>query len=186
MKRLIDILGSLFLLSILLLPSIVISILIKFDSKGPILHFSKRIGHKSKPFKMPKFRTMLTSTPQIETNKLRNPSGHITKLGKFLRLYSLDEMPQIYTILQGKMSFVGPRPLLFNQYKLLKKRKNLKLHLIKPGLTGLAQVSGRDFLKDSAKLKLDYNYMKNQNFFLDFKIMIKTFFLVINKKNIKH
>ena len=185
MKRLIDIFGSLLLIIILLLPFIAISILIKIDSKGPIIHFSKRIGFRNKPFKMPKFRTMLTKTPQIETSKLRNSSRYITKIGKFLRSYSLDEIPQIFSILQGKMSFVGPRPLLFNQYKLIKKRKKLKIHKIKPGLTGLAQVNGRDFLKDSEKVKLDYNYMKNQNFFLDLKIIIKTF-LALNKKNIRH
>ena len=122
----------------------VISILIKLNSKGPIIHFSKRIGLNNKIFRMPKFRTMLLSVPQIETSKLKKPGKYITKIGRFLRYYSLDELPQIYNILVGQMSFVGPRPLLFNQYKLKYKRKILGIHKLKPGLTGLAQINGRD------------------------------------------
>lgn len=186
MKRLIDIFGSLLLIIILLLPFIAISILIKIDSKGPIFHFSKRIGFRNKPFKMPKFRTMLLSVPQIETSNLKKPDKYITKIGKLLRNYSLDELPQMYSIFVGQMSFVGPRPLLFNQYKLKYKRKILGIHKLRPGLTGLAQVSGRDFLKDSEKLKFDYVYLVKGNLFLDIKIIIKTFYYVIKKKNIKH
>jgi O-antigen biosynthesis protein WbqP len=186
MKRLIDVFGSLLLLLILLFPFFVIAILIKFNSKGPIIHFSKRIGLNNKIFKMPKFRTMLLSVPQIETSNLKKPDKYITKIGKLLRHYSLDELPQIYSILVGQMSFVGPRPLLFNQYKLKYKRKILGIHKLRPGLTGLAQVSGRDFLKDSEKLKFDYVYLVKSNLFLDIKIIIKTFYYVIKKKNIKH
>lgn len=186
MKRLIDVFGSLLLLLILLFPFFVIAILIKFNSNGPIIHFSKRIGLNNKIFKMPKFRTMLLSVPQIETSNLKKPGKYITKIGKLLRHYSLDELPQIYSILVGQMSFVGPRPLLFNQYKLKYKRKILGIHKLRPGLTGLAQVSGRDFLKDSEKLKFDYVYLVKSNLFLDIKIIIRTFYYVIKKKNIKH
>ncbi len=186
MKRLLDIFVSLFAILVLIFPFIVISILIKFDSKGPILHFSKRIGLENKIFEMPKFRTMLLSVPQIESNKLINPSLYITKIGNFLRRYSLDELPQLFLVFFGTMTLVGPRPALFNQFDLIKKRTKLRLHKLKPGITGLAQIKGRDLMTLEKKVFYDLEYLKKKNFYLDLKIIFITFFIVIKKKGIAH
>jgi O-antigen biosynthesis protein WbqP len=173
MKRLLDIFVSLFAILVLIFPFIIISILIKFDSKGPILHFSKRIGLDNKIFEMPKFRTMLLSVPQIESNKLINPSLYITKIGNFLRRYSLDELPQLFLVLFGIMTLVGPRPALYNQLDLIKKRTEFGINKLKPGITGLAQVNGRDFLTLDRKIKFDLEYLHKRNFFFDIKIILK-------------
>ena len=186
MKRLLDIFVSLFAILVLIFPFIVISILIKFDSKGPILHFSKRIGLDNKVFEMPKFRTMKESTPQVETSKLTNSELYITNLGKFLRKYSIDELPQLFLVIIGTMTLVGPRPALFNQYELIEKRKNLGIDKIKPGITGLAQISGRDLMELDTKIFYDFEYCKKKNFFFDIKIILKTILIVIKKKGILH
>jgi len=186
MKRLLDIIVSLFAILVLIFPFIVISIIIKFDSKGPILYFSKRVGSNNKLFKMPKFRTMLLSVPQIESNELTNPSLYITKIGNFLRRYSLDELPQLFLVLFGIMTLVGPRPALYNQFDLIKKRTKFKIDKLKPGITGLAQVNGRDFLTLDKKIKFDLEYLQKKNFLLDLKIILKTFIIVFGKKGIRH
>lgn len=186
MKRTLDIFVSLFAILVLIFPFIVISILIKFDSKGPILHFSKRIGLENKIFEMPKFRTMLLSVPQIESNKLINPSLFITKIGNFLRRYSLDELPQLFLVLFGIMTLVGPRPALYNQLDLIKKRTKFGINKLKPGITGLAQVNGRDFLTLDRKIKFDLEYLHKRNFFFDIKIILKTFIIVSCKTGIRH
>jgi O-antigen biosynthesis protein WbqP len=186
MKRLLDIFVSLFIILLLIFPFIVISILIKFDSEGPILHFSERIGLNNKLFEMPKFRTMLLSVPQIESNKLINPSLYITKIGNFLRRYSLDELPQFFLVLLGIMTLVGPRPALYNQLDLIKKRTEFGIDKLKPGITGLAQVNGRDFLTLDRKIKFDLEYLHKKNFFLDIKIILKTFKIVFGKTGIRH
>ena len=155
MKRLIDVFGSLLLLLILLFPIFVIAILIKFNSKGPIIHFSKRIGLNNKIFKMPKFRTMHLNAPNVATHLLKNPNQHLTPVGPFLRKTSLDEIPQLWSILIGDMSFVGPRPALFNQYDLVKLRTSEGVDHLIPGLTGWAQVNGRDALSIAKKVNFD-------------------------------
>ena len=186
MKRLLDIFVSLFAILVLIFPFLVVSILIKFDSKGPILHFSKRIGLNNKIFEMPKFRTMLLSVPQIESNKLINPSLYITKIGNFLRSYSLDELPQLFLVLFGIMTLVGPRPALYNQLDLIKKRSELGIDKLRPGITGLAQVNGRDFLTLDRKIKFDLEYLHKKNFLLDLRIILKTFIIVFGKTGIRH
>lgn len=186
MKRLLDIFVSLFAILVLIFPFIVISILIKFDSKGPILHFSKRVGLNSKVFLMPKFRTMKESAPQVETSKFINAESYITNLGKFLRKYSIDELPQLFLVIIGTMTIVGPRPALFNQYELIEKRKNLGIDKIKPGITGLAQISGRDLMELDVKIFYDLEYLKKKSFFFDIKIILKTIIVVIKNKGILH
>lgn len=186
MKRILDIFFSLFAILVLIFPFILISILIKFDSKGPILHFSKRIGSNNKFFKMPKFRTMKLSAPQIESNRLTNPKNFITKIGKFLRRNSLDELPQLFLVLSGTMTLVGPRPALYNQANLIKKRARFGLDKLKPGITGLAQVNGRDYLTLDRKIELELEYMHKKNIFLDINIILKTFIVVFCKQGIRH
>ena len=186
MKRLFDITLSLFLIILLLIPLIIISFLILMDSGAPIIYNSKRIGFKSKKFLMPKFRTMKNGTIQVATSKMKKPYLNITRIGGFLRSYSLDELPQLFLVLVGKMSFVGPRPLLFNQYKLIKKRQLHKIDFLVPGITGLAQVNGRDFLSDEKKIYFDQKYLKSKSFFLDIKIIFKTFLVIFKKSGIKH
>jgi O-antigen biosynthesis protein WbqP len=186
MKRFLDIFVSLFLIFILIFPFIIISILIKIDSNGPILHFSKRIGLNNKRFKMPKFRTMLLSAPQIESNKLTNSRLYITKMGKFLRRHSLDELPQLYLVFSGTMTLVGPRPALYNQINLIRKRNQFGLDKLKPGITGLAQINGRDLLTLDKKIFYDLKYSKKSNFFFDLFILYKTFCIVIKKTGVLH
>jgi O-antigen biosynthesis protein WbqP len=186
MKRLLDIFVSLFAILLLIFPFIVISILIKFDSKGPILHFSRRVGLNNKRFKMPKFRTMYLSVPQIETNRLKNPSLYITKVGKFLRRFSIDELPQLFLVFFGTMTLVGPRPALFNQLNLIKKRTKLRLNKLKPGITGLAQIKGRDLITLKKKVLYDLEYLKKKNLYLDLRIIFITVFIVIKQRGIAH
>ncbi len=186
MKRLLDLIVCFTLIIILFLPIIIICFIIKIDTKGPITNVSKRVGKNKRMFKMFKFRTMIINTPIIHSNDLKNPNQFITKTGKVLRKYSLDEIPQIINILKGEMSFVGPRPALENQYDLIKKRDQFNLHDIKPGLTGLAQINGRDNISMEKKVELDEYYKNNQSFLLDMKIIIKTILIVLFSEDIKH
>ncbi len=186
MKRFLDLLFSLFLLLILIFPLLIICFLIKLDSRGPALNISKRIGKNKKVFKMFKFRTMKLDTPIINSNNLKDPNLYITKFGKKLRKYSIDELPQIINILLGDMSFVGPRPSLDNQLDLIEKRDLYNIHILKPGLTGLAQINGRDNLSLDKKVEYDNFYLLNQSLLLDVKILFKTIILVFNSKNITH
>jgi O-antigen biosynthesis protein WbqP len=186
MKRFMDISISFILILILIFPFIIISILIKLDSHGPILHFSRRVGLNNKLFKMPKFRTMYLSVPQIETNRLKNPSLYITKVGKFLRRSSIDELPQLFLVFFGTMTLVGPRPALFNQLNLIKIRTKLRLSKLKPGITGLAQIKGRDLITLKKKVLYDLEYLKKKNLYLDLKIIFRTVFIVIKQKGITH
>ena len=164
----------------------IISILIKTLTPGRVMYWSERVGIKNKLFLMPKFRTMRENTPELATDKLKNPNKYITKFGKFLRKTSLDELPQIWNIFLGEMSFVGPRPALFNQYDLIEIRTKKGIHNLKPGLTGWAQINGRDSISLERKVELDYEYMKNSNFIMDMKIVLKTFVVILFPKNIKH
>jgi O-antigen biosynthesis protein WbqP len=186
LKRFLDIFLSTILIIILLLPFLILIVLIKIDSNGPVFHFSKRVGLNSNVFLMPKFRTMKEFTPQLETNKLNNAESYLTRAGKFLRKYSIDELPQLFLVLTGTMTLVGPRPALYNQYELIEKRKNLGVDKIKPGLTGLAQINGRNLLELDTKIFYDFEYLKKRTFFFDIKIIFKTISVVIKKKGILH
>lgn len=163
-----------------------IGVVIKLESKGPIIHWSKRIGRNNLFFKMPKFRTMYIDTPQVATHLLQDSNSHITKSGKILRKTSLDELPQLWSILIGKMSLVGPRPALYNQDDLMEMRTKVNVHTLAPGLTGLAQIRGRDEIPLDLKVKFDEEYLIKKSFFLDFKIIVLTFLKVVNSKGISH
>ena len=186
MKRSLDILFSIIFLIIFFPFIIIISILIKSDSNGPIFFISERVGKNSRNFKMMKFRTMFVNTELIETSRLENANLKITKIGKILRKYSLDEIPQFYNVLIGNMSIVGPRPALPEQIDLIKKRKIFEIDMIKPGITGYAQVNGRDLISDTKKLDLEIEYMKKKNFFVDLIIILKTVKVVFNKIGVSH
>ena len=184
MKRTFDIIFSLFCLIILIIPIIIISIFIKTLTPGKVIYWSERVGIKNKLFLMPKFRTMKEDAPEIATDKLKNPNDYITKLGKFLRKTSLDELPQIWNILKGDMSFVGPRPALYNQYDLIKMRTNRGIHDLKPGLTGWTQINGRDNLSNEMKVNYDFEYLIKRNLFFDLKIIFLTFYKVFKQDQI--
>lgn len=185
-KRFFDLALSLVLATVFLIPFILIAILIKLTSKGPVLHNSKRVGKNNVIFLMPKFRTMRIDTPQVATHLLANPKAFLTPIGSFLRKTSLDELPQLISIIKGDMSFVGPRPALFNQDDLVKLRTEKGVHLLTPGLTGWAQVNGRDEIPIPKKVELDKEYLQKKSFFFDVKILWLTFFQVISRKNIIH
>ena len=186
MKRIFDLIIGTILLFILIIPFVIISILIKLNSSGPIFYISRRVGKNNQIFNMAKFRTMKKDTPQIHSNDLKNPNYYITSIGKKLRKYSLDELPQIIHVIFGKMSLVGPRPSLENQYLLIEKRNSIGIHRIKPGITGLAQVNGRDEITLEEKVKFDYEYTKKQSILLDLKILFKTIIVVSQTKGFKH
>lgn len=185
MKRSFDLLFTLILLIILAIPLLIISIWIKLDSKGPVLFKQKRKGQYDQYFEIYKFRTMVTDTPNVATDQLQDPSQFITKSGKFLRMTSLDELPQLFNILKGEMSFVGPRPALYNQFNLIEQRDSHNVHTVKPGLTGYAQINGRDFITDEEKVNFDAFYVQNQTFQLDCQIIWKTISAVVVKKGIQ-
>mgnify|MGYP001262563371 CR=1 FL=1 len=186
MFRLLEISIIVLLSPIILFILIFISILLFYETKGRIIYFSQRIGINSKIFNMPKFRTMRLGTPQVATHLLENPHSHLTFLGKFLRKTSLDELPQVFTILYGDMSLVGPRPALFNQHDLIEKRKAMGVDKIKPGITGWAQINGRDDITIDEKIKLDYYYLNKKSILLDVKIIFLTILRIFKPKNISH
>ena len=186
MKRLFDFLFALFLLALLILPILVVAAVVKFSSVGSAVYWSDRVGRDNKLFKMPKFRTMLIDTPPVATHLLLNPEQYLTPIGSFLRKSSLDELPQLWSILKGDMSFVGPRPALFNQEDLIALRKLRGVDKLVPGLTGWAQINGRDELPISEKVKLDVVYMHKQSFYFDIKILVLTFFKVLGKHGVQH
>lgn len=171
---------------ILLIPGLIIALLVKITSQGPIIHWSKRVGKNNILFQMPKFRTMTIGTPQIATHLMQNSHQHLTSLGPFLRKTSLDEIPQILTVLSGDMSFVGPRPALFNQDDLIKLRTENAIHTILPGVTGWAQVNGRDELSIEEKVRFDKEYLEKRSLVFDFKILLLTVAKVLMRKNINH
>jgi O-antigen biosynthesis protein WbqP len=186
MKRLFDICLAATLALILLLPIIVVAVLVKLTSRGSIVYWSDRVGQNQKIFKMPKFRTMLVDTPAVATHLLSNPEQFLTPVGSFLRKSSLDELPQLWSIIKGDMSFVGPRPALFNQYDLIALRAQHGVDNVLPGLTGWAQINGRDDLPIPDKVKLDAEYVKCQSFGLDLKIILLTFLKVVRREGITH
>jgi O-antigen biosynthesis protein WbqP len=186
MKRFFDILISMLAIVTLSIPILIIALLIKTSSKGPVLHWSDRVGYKNCMFKMPKFRTMKVNTPQVATHLLGSPQEYLTSLGSFLRKCSLDELPQLWSILAGHMSFVGPRPALFNQEDLIALRTKCGIDKLVPGLTGWAQVNGRDDLGVKEKVGYELEYLEMQSFWFDLKILILTFVRVINQSGINH
>lgn len=173
---------------IFLLPIImVIGLLIRIESEGPAFHMSKRIGQNNNIFNLYKFRTMHINTPQIATHiMIKSKKSYTTFFGKFLRKYSFDELPQIINILKGDMVFVGPRPALYNQEDLIKMRTIKGIEKLKPGITGLAQINGRDEISLKEKVDLDYRYLKEKSLFLDIRIIFFTFFKVIRGEDVKH
>ena len=184
-KRIIDVVLSLIAIIILFIPCVIISICIKVESKGPVFFKQKRVGKNKKYFMIYKFRTMRTDTPKdMPTHMLNNPDLYITKVGKILRKTSLDELPQIINIIKGDMSIIGPRPALWNQDDLIAERDKYGANDIKPGLTGLAQISGRDELEIPVKAKLDGEYTKNISFLLDVKIFFKTIIKVFESDGV--
>ncbi len=186
MKKLFDLLLSLCLIIVLSVPIIVLAVLVRLTSRGPALYWSDRVGAGNGIFKMPKFRTMRIDTPAIATHLLKEPDVYLTPPGNFIRKTSLDELPQLWSVLKGDMSFVGPRPALFNQDDLIVLRTQKGVHQLIPGITGWAQINGRDDLPIPVKVKYDEYYLKNKSFFFDLKILWKTFFKVIKKEGVVH
>lgn len=186
MKRAFDITLTLIALLILGVPMALIALVVKITSQGPVLYWSERVGQNNAIFKMPKFRTMRTDTPVVATHLLTNPAQWLTPVGNFLRKTSLDELPQLWNILIGRMSFVGPRPALWNQTDLIALRTEYEVHLLTPGLTGWAQINGRDELSIPEKVKLDTFYSNNQTLWFDIKIIFLTFKKVICRDGINH
>lgn len=186
MKRLFDLLLAALAAMLLLCPYLVISLLVKLTSSGSVLYWSDRVGQHNKIFKMPKFRTMRTDTPAVATHLLQNPKQYLTPIGPFLRKTSLDELPQLWSILKGDMSFVGPRPALFNQDDLVALRTKHGVDKLVPGLTGWAQINGRDELPIADKVKLDVEYMQRQSLMFDWYIIALTFIKVLRRDGIQH
>lgn len=186
MKRIFDVALALVITMPLLIPVILVGLAVKLSSKGPILYWSDRVGCRSKLFKMPKFRSMLVETPAVATHLLKNPDQYLTPIGSFLRKSSLDELPQLWSILIGDMSFVGPRPALFNQDDLIALRRSYGVDALVPGLTGWAQINGRDELSIEEKVKFEVEYFERKSFHLDLKILWLTFINVITKKGVMH
>ena len=186
MKRFSDLFFTLIVIIILLVPILMVSVLVRLTSPGPVLYWSDRVGRHNKIFKMPKFRSMRVGTPAVATHLLTNPKAHLTPIGSFLRKSSLDELPQLWSILVGDMSFVGPRPALFNQHDLIELRTQKNVHSLVPGLTGWAQVNGRDELPIPQKVALDAEYLKRQNFWFDIKILWLTFLKVVRRDGVSH
>jgi O-antigen biosynthesis protein WbqP len=186
MKRFIDSLLVFMVAFVLLVPIGVVALLVRLTSPGPVLYWSDRIGRKNRIFKMPKFRTMRIDTPAVATHLLTNPQDYITPVGSFLRKSSLDELPQLWSILVGDMSFVGPRPALFNQHDLIDLRTRQGVHELLPGLTGWAQINGRDELPIPEKVALDVEYMQQRSFRFDCLILWKTAIKVVKRDGVSH
>ena len=186
MKRIFDFILAISILLITIIPILIIAIIVKLTSTGPVLYWSDRVGLNNELFKMPKFRSMKIDTPEVATHLLANPETALTPIGKFLRKTSLDELPQLWNILKGEMSFVGPRPALFNQHDLIALRTEQGIHRLIPGLTGWAQINGRDELAIPEKVKLDAEYMHNLSFTGDLYILWLTLFKVVSSHGVKH
>lgn len=186
MRRILDVLLTAVSSCILALPIALIALAVKFTSKGPILYWSSRVGKNNIIFEMPKFRTMQVNTPAVATHLLANPAQYLTPIGSFLRKSSLDELPQLWCILRGEMSFVGPRPALFNQVDLIALRSEYGVQALIPGLTGWAQVNGRDELPILQKVKFDYEYLQRQSLLFNLQILWLTFLKVVRRDGISH
>ena len=185
-KRAFDLISTVILILVLVIPMIIIALLVKITSKGPFFYWSDRVGVDNEIFKMPKFRTMRADTPAVATHLLNDPDAYLTPVGPFLRKSSLDELPQLWSVLKGDMSFVGPRPALFNQDDLIALRTEKGVHRLIPGITGWAQINGRDDIPIPKKVEFDAYYLNYRSFFLDLKILFLTFFKVTRAENVSH
>ena len=185
-KRVFDILLAIFLTAIFSIPMLAIAVLIKLTSPGPVLYWSERIGKNNTIFRMPKFRTMKIETPVVATHLLTAPQKYMTPMGRILRKFSLDELPQLLSVLKGQMSFVGPRPALYNQQDLIEMRTERGIHRLIPGITGWSQINGRDDLPIDQKVDLDEFYLKHRSFLFDLKTVYLTIFSVMAGKGIQH
>jgi O-antigen biosynthesis protein WbqP len=186
MKRTFDLLLSSLLFLILALPLLAIAMFVRVTSPGPVLYWSRRVGKANVVFQMPKFRSMRVDTPVVATHMLLNPDAYLTPIGSFLRKSSLDELPQLWNILKGDMSFVGPRPALFNQADLIQLRTEQGVHKLVPGLTGWAQVNGRDEITIPHKVALDRFYLEKRSFWFDIQILLTTAIKVLKSNNVTH
>lgn len=186
MKRLFDLTLAACLTVILLLPLALVALVIKLTSEGPVLYWSNRVGRDNNIFRMPKFRTMRVGTPAVATHLLTDPATYLTSIGGFLRRTSLDELPQLWSILKGDMSFVGPRPALFNQDDLIELRTQHGVHVLVPGLTGWAQINGRDDLPIPEKVALDVAYLQRHSLWFDVLILWRTFINVLAREGVSH
>lgn len=186
MKRSFDLFLAILAIFFLGLPLLLVTIWVRVTSPGPVLYWSDRVGRRNELFKMPKFRSMRVGTPAVATHLLTDPATYLTPIGSFLRQSSLDELPQLWSILVGDMSFVGPRPALFNQSDLIQLRTQQGVHELLPGLTGWAQVNGRDEIPIPEKVKLDAVYLRKQSFWFDIRILWMTFLKVVHRDNVSH
>ena len=186
MKRIFDILLVTMFFIVFIFPMLIIALLVKITSKGPVLYWSDRVGKYNTIFKMPKFRTMMADTPAMATHLMKNPEQYCTPVGSFLRKSSLDELPQLYSVLKGDMSFVGPRPALFNQDDLIELRTKKGIHKLIPGITGWAQINGRDDLPIPEKVDLDEYYLNNHSLMFDLKTLFMTLLSVIKRQGVQH
>jgi len=186
MKRLFDIVLAIIISIVFSFPMLIIVLSVKLTSKGPMLYWSDRVGKYNTIFKMPKFRTMMADTPAMATHLMKNPEQYCTPVGSFLRKSSLDELPQLYSVLKGDMSFVGPRPALFNQDDLIELRTKKGIHNLIPGITGWAQINGRDDLPIPEKVDLDEYYLNNHSFMFDLKTLFMTLLNVISSQGVQH
>lgn len=186
MKRPFDLVLGIVLGILLLLPVLLVALLVRLTSRGPVLYWSERVGRANVIFSMPKFRSMQMGTPAVATHLLSDPDRYLTPIGSFLRKSSLDELPQLLSIIKGDMSFVGPRPALYNQHDLIELRTRSGVHLLLPGLTGWAQINGRDELPIAQKVALDIEYLQKKSFWLDMKIIFFTAVKVLRRDNVAH
>lgn len=186
MKRIFDLVLAAFAAFYLILPIALVALAVRLTSSGPVLYWSDRVGRNNRIFRMPKFRSMRVGTPAVATHLLANPDAHLTPIGSFLRKSSLDELPQLWSILVGDMSFVGPRPALYNQDDLIELRTRCGVHELVPGLTGWAQINGRDELPIPEKVKLDEEYLKRRSLSFDIRILWLTFIKVLRRDGVSH
>jgi O-antigen biosynthesis protein WbqP len=186
MKRIFDLFLGVVAAALLLVPVLIVALAVRLTSKGPVLYWSDRVGRNNQIFKMPKFRSMRVGTPAVATHLLADAASHLTPIGSFLRKSSLDELPQLWSILKGDMSFVGPRPALFNQQDLIDLRTAQGVHVLVPGLTGWAQVNGRDELPIPDKVKLDTTYLQRKSLLFDLRILWLTFVKVLRRDGVSH
>lgn len=186
MKRLFDLIFVVLVVFLLGLPLVLVALLVKLTSKGPVLYWSERVGRDNRIFRMPKFRSMHVGTPAVATHLLTDPATHLTPIGSFLRKSSLDEFPQLWSILKGDMSFVGPRPALFNQDDLVSLRTQCGVHKLPPGLTGWAQINGRDELPIPEKVMLDAEYLHRRSLGFDLLILWRTFAKILSRDGVSH
>ena len=186
MKRVFDLVLAAITGIVLIVPCVLVAVLVRVTSPGPVLYWSDRVGQHNRIFKMPKFRSMRVGTPAVATHLLSNPENHLTPIGNFLRKSSLDELPQLLSIIKGDMSFVGPRPALYNQHDLIELRTQCGAHELVPGLTGWAQINGRDELPIPQKVALDVEYVRRQSLAFDIKILFMTALKVIMRSDITH